>query len=125
MRSIVSRTTTLNALFFAVVVIEIGVLIWALRASAKDGGTYGRQVGRGLLISVVGGLIIIASSLIFTLVAFPRYFEELKALQAELKLPERPDVIQTPLAQALAGFAGTVITGLLASLLISLVARKK
>ena len=41
--------------------IEIAVLIWALRQTARDGRGYGGQVGTGVLIAVIGGALIIRS----------------------------------------------------------------
>lgn len=128
---------TMNGLFFLVILIHVGVLIWALRRSARDGAGYAAQVGRGLLISIAGGLLIVVASLLFVTVAFPRYFEELRDLQAAMMRQAgkneaevtaalgKTAAMQTPAAQAVAGFIGTVVTGLIASLVIALFARGK
>ena len=119
----------LNA-FFAVIIIEIAGLIWGLRQTAAQGRTYSGQVVAGTLMSIVAGAIIICSSLLFTTVAFPDYFNELNAMQRELMLrggKSEQDVaaavaaaapMQTPIANAFAGFIGTVFTGIIASAII-------
>ena len=69
-------------LFFVVIVIEIAGLIWGLRKTAAQGRTYSGQVVAGTLMSIVAGLVIICSSLLFTTVAYPDYFNELNAIAA-------------------------------------------
>ena len=119
----------LNA-FFAVIVIEIAGLIWGLRQTAAQGRTYSGQVVAGTLMSIVAGAIIICASLLFTTVAFPDYFNELNVMQREIMLrggKSEQDVaaavaaarpMQTPIANAFAGFMGTVFTGIVASAVI-------
>jgi hypothetical protein len=126
----------LNA-FFLVILIQIGVLVWGLRRGATEGRRYGGQVGLGVLISLIGGVIIIFSSLLFTTIVFPDYFNELRALheqmlqqagksaseiQAEVALVART---QTPAIQAFAGFAGTMVTGLVVSLITAIFVRAR
>ncbi len=128
---------TLNALFFLVIVIQVGTLIWALRRSAKDGAGYGKQVGRGTAMSAVAAVLIIGSSFLFTSVVFPHYFEELRAMHEQMlrQAGKKDDEIQrlvteaakmeTPMISAITGGVATVITGLLASLVIAVFARGK
>ena len=118
-------------LFFLVIIVEIGGLIWGLRKTAAAGRTYSGQVVAGTLISIVAGLVIICSSLLFTTVAFPNYFEEADAISREMMLKEgKTDAeiqktldeaapMQAPLPNALIGFVGTFITGVLATAVIS------
>jgi len=123
--------------FYVVVLIEIGVLIWGLRLTAKEGKTYGGQVGAGTLMSVIGAVIIFFGSLLFTTVVYPNYFAELREIgrqalmgqgmtleqaEAQMKLMEP---MQTPFMQALIGAVMTVVTGFVASLVIAAVLRKK
>jgi len=122
--------------FYVVILIQIGVLVWALRQTATE-KTYGAQVGAGILMSVIGGVIIIGSSLLFTTVAFPRYFEELRVAQTQMLINsgnteaeaaaqmEMAAQFQTPWYQAIFGFFGTLLTGAVASLVIAIFARKK
>lgn len=100
----------LAVLFMLVVPIEIVVLVFTLRATADR--TYGRQVARGVLVAALAGLVIFSASIVFTTVAFPTYFEDIR------KPPK-------PVANAFAGFVGTVVTGLVSSLVIAIFARRK
>lgn len=128
---------TLNWLFFLVIPIEIGVLVSALQGGVKAGNGYVAQVGRGTAVAAVGGVIILATSLIFTTVLFPRYFEELRDMQAtllrdagmgETEIASQLNAaaaMQTPIANALLGYGATVITGLLVSAIIAVFVRSK
>jgi hypothetical protein len=119
-------------LFFLVIPIEIAGLYWGLKRTAAEERTYRAQVVAGTLMSVVAGVVIIASSLVFTTVAFPEYFEELEAAQrqilqsqgkstAEIEQTVRDNAqYATPMNQALTGFIGTLVTGILASAVIAI-----
>jgi hypothetical protein len=123
-------------LFFLVVPLEIGIVIWALRKTAR-GTTWGGQVLNGLLLSVVAGVIIFAGSLLFTTVAFPNYFAEIQATQAEMLkaggLSEAEigsqvaaaAAMRTPLVNALTGVIGTVVTGCIVAVIAGAFLRKK
>lgn len=125
----------LNA-FWVVVFLQIGVLVWALRQTAAE-KTYWGQVGAGTLMSTIAGVILFGSSLLFTVVVFPHYFEELRAVHAQMlqaaKLPEAEvkaqleaaAASQTPLIQAVSGMIGTVMTGFVASLIIAALVRRR
>jgi len=118
-------------------VIQIAVLIWGLRTTAADGRGYLGQVTMGVLISLVGAVLIFFGSILFTTVAFPNYFEEVRTIgEQALRDAGRTDEevrammamqekVQTPFFQALFGAIGTVITGLLASLVIAIFVRSK
>jgi len=130
------KDPAMMAVFYAVILIQIGVLVWGLRKTAGE-KAYVAQVGAGILMSVIGGVIIMASSMIFTTVAFPEYFEELRAVQMQMATAagkseaeaatelEMAAQFQTPVFQAVFGFIGTLVTGTLASLIIAAFARKK
>jgi hypothetical protein len=131
------KDPSLNALFFLVILIQIGVLIWGLRKTAQEGRSYWGQVGAGTLISLVGGILIFCSSILFTLVIFPEYFEEIrKAGEAYLRSQGKSEAeiaqqlaeaarSQTSFLQALFGFIGTMVTGVVASLVTAAFCRKK
>lgn len=131
------KDPALQALFWVVVPIEIGVLVWGLRQTAGSGRTYGRQVGAGSMISLLGGGIIFFGSLLFTVVVFPDYFEEIRTAGeeafrtqglSEMEIQTRMDQYassQTPFMQALSGFLGTVVTGVLTSLVVAVFIRAK
>ncbi|HLF14406.1 MAG TPA: DUF4199 domain-containing protein [Bacteroidota bacterium] len=123
--------------FFVVILIQLVVILRGLKQTAAQGRTYGGQVAAGTLMSLVAGLIVIGSSLLFTMVAFPEYFAELRVVQAEiLKADGKTEVqiaaelemasqTQTPVMQALFGFIGTMVTGVVGSLIIGAFYRKK
>jgi len=127
---------TLLNLFWVVVAIEIGFLVWGLRQTAAVNG-YWPQVGAGTLASVVAAALIFCGSMLFTSVVFPHYFEELRTIQAGMLTAkgQTADQIaavqalaapfQTPLINALSGVVGTVVTGFVASLVIAAFCRKK
>jgi hypothetical protein len=96
--------------FFVVVPLEVGGLIWGLRKTAAEGRTFSGQVVAGTMMSVVAGVIIICASLLFTLVAFPDY-------------RNHRDTASTPMGEALSGFMGTLVTGIIASAIIAIFVR--
>jgi len=120
-----------------VTLIEVIVLIWALRKTAAQGRSYSGQVVAGTLIALIGGVIIIAASMIFTTVVYPEYFDEINAMTREVMAKQGvsesqiTDAInatssfQTPFGAAIAGFIGTVITGVIASAIIAIWIRAK
>ena len=123
-------------LFFLVIPLEIGIVVWALRKTAA-GATWGGQIVNGLVLSVVASVIIFAGSLLFTTVAFPNYFNDLQAAQTEMlkaagmaEADIRTQVaasaaMQTPLMNALTGVIGTVVTGVLVAAIAGAFWRKK
>ena len=123
-------------LFWVVILIHIGVLVWALRLT-REQKSYGQQVGAGTLISVIGSAIIFFGSILFTAVVFPNYFAEVRAAgesvmreqgMAEADIMAQLDamaVMQTTFMQALSGCIGTIVTGVLASLVIAIFYKKK
>jgi hypothetical protein len=123
--------------FFLVIVLEIGALAWVLRQTALEGRGYGAQVRAGVLVSGIGAVVVFLGSLLFTTVAFPGYFEETRAVaeqmmrsrgleEAEItRSLDEMRVAGTPLNQAVQGFLGTSVTGLLASLGLAAILRSK
>lgn len=123
--------------FFLVIVIEVAGLVWGLRRTAAEGRTYGGQIVAGTMMSVIAGVIIIAFSLVFTTILFPSYFTDLQeAYRAILQQQGKSEaeIVQelnkasagsTPMGQAIQGFMGTLITGIVASAIIGLFFRKK
>jgi hypothetical protein len=123
--------------FFLVIVIEIAGLVWGLRRTAAEGRTYGGQIVAGTMMAVIAGVIVIAFSLLFTTLLFPSYFDDLQAAyrsilqqqgksEAEIAAElSRASAGSTPMGQAIQGFMGTLITGIVASAVIGLFFRKK
>ena len=97
-------------LFFFVIVIEAQGLLWGLRQTAREGRSYTGQVVAGTMMAIIAGVVIIAASLVFTMAVFPEALERMRA----------DDPSTTPMSQALGGFMGTLITGILASALIAI-----
>jgi vacuolar-type H+-ATPase subunit I/STV1 len=128
---------TLQNLFWIVILIQLAVLVWGLRRTAGEGRSYWGQVGAGTLMSVFGGVIIFFGSLLFTLVLFPHYFEDVRKVgegmlraagksEADIKnLLDAQASMQTPFFSALSGFLGTVVTGFVISLIAGAFLRKK
>ena len=123
--------------WYVVILIQAGVIAWGLTLTRDEGKRYGGQLMSGTLISVYGGIIIVFGSLLFTMVVFPEYFEELNVMQKEL-LAQRGMTteqieatqaiamkMQTPVVNAVIGFVMTVITGFILSLILAAFIRKK
>jgi hypothetical protein len=125
------RDPVMLNLFFVVILIELGGLYWGLRQTAAQGRTYGPQLLAGTMMAAIAGVIVIGSSLLFTTVAFPDYFQELEAMQRQMLAAggstaeeveaavQAQAVMQTPIANALAGFIGTLVTGFIGSAIIA------
>ncbi len=126
-----------GALFIGVVMaIEVAGLVWGLRQTAAEGRTYTGQILAGTMMAIVAGVIIIVSSILFTTVVFPQYFADIEqAYRTRLQQQGKGDAeiaaaIQasaasaTPMAQAMSGFIGTLMTGIVASAIIALFARR-
>jgi uncharacterized membrane protein YeaQ/YmgE (transglycosylase-associated protein family) len=123
-------------LFFLVIPLEIGIVIWALRKTAPTTG-WGGQVVNGLVLSLVASVIIFAGSMVFTTVVFPNYFSDLQAMQtamlkssgmAEAQIQSTVALtaaMQTPFMNAISGVIGTVVTGVLVSAIAGAFFRKK
>ena len=127
-----------NVLFISVAMaIEVIGLIWGLRRTALQGRAYGGQILAGTMMAIVAGVIIIASSLLFTIVVFPNYFRDIEqAYRAALVQQGKTEAEitaalaasaagATPMAQAMSGFVGTLVTGIIASALIAIVVRRR
>jgi hypothetical protein len=130
------RDPALMNIFYAVIVIQIVLMFKGLSITAAE-RTYGGQVIAGVLMSFVAGLLIILISLLFTSVMYPHYFEEVRSAiaegmrrrgmgEAEINAEiSAMSAVQSPIANAMAGFFGTVATGFAASLVIAVFRRKK
>lgn len=126
------KDPTMAGAFFLVILIQVFGLVWGLRQTAAQGRTYSGQVVAGTLMSIIAGVIIVISSLLFTTVVFPEYFQELEAgyramltdqgkseteIAAEI---ESWSASQTPMNQAMNGLIGTFVTGVVISAVTAL-----
>ncbi len=118
-------------------VIEIAVLVWALRKTATQGRTWMGQVSAGTMLAFVGGSLIFATSIMLVSYLYPNYFAEANvATEAAYRARGMDDAAvqaamakltaaQTPVAQGLNGFVGTVLTGLIMSAILGIWIRHK
>lgn len=118
--------------FFLVIVIEVAGLVWGLRKTAAEGRTYSGQVVAGTGMAIVAGLVIAGCSLIFTTMVFPNYLADINEMSGRLMLEQgipadevrraldQNAAANTPLRNALTGFVGTFMTGVVASAVIGL-----
>ena len=127
------KDPALFTLFIPIVtVMEVAVLIWALRKTAALGRTYSGQVVAGTLMALIGGVMIICASMLLTSVLVPTFFTDInemsrqvmrKAGQSEQQINDAIAAVawtQTSFLNALAGFMGTVMTGVVASAIIAI-----
>jgi Protein of unknown function (DUF4199) len=131
------KDPSLANLFFLVILIEIAGLVWGLRQTAREGRGYGGQILAGTMMAIVAGVIIIGSSLLFTTVLFPNYSQELEHMyrttlqqqgkgEAEIAAAVQANAASwTPMSQAMSGFLGTLVTGILGSAVIGYFVRGK
>jgi len=128
-----------GSLIFPIVatLIEIAVLIWALRKTAAQGRGWFGQVSAGTMLAFVGGSLIFATSFMLVTQLYPTYVAEANAAMAEAFRAKGMDDAavqaemaklapsQTPLALSVTGFVATVVTGLVVSLIIATFVRSK
>jgi hypothetical protein len=131
------KDSALLNLFWVVVLIQVGVLIWGLQQTAAQGRTYGGQVGAGTLMSAVAAVVLFLGSLLFTMVVFPNYFQDVAAMQEQMLTDQGRSAeeiatianaqapFMTPVVNAITGAVMTVITGCVFSLLIAIFVRSK
>lgn len=121
--------------FWLVVPINIGVIIWGLRQTRFDKG-YGGQVLNGLVIGVVGAIVIVIGAYVLMTAVFPGYLDEVRVMQEEIlaqqaTTPEQRQVQQQaldfamqPWLQALMGGIGTIVTSLITALIAAVWLKK-
>ena len=117
-------------LFFMVIPIQILVMVLALRMHAHT-ASYGRQVWNGFALSLMAAVVVFAGSYVLTTMVFPEYFPQIRAaaenmLQQLGRQPaeiaeemQRNRSLYDPLANAMSGAVGTVLTGLVLSLILA------
>ncbi len=123
--------------FYVVILIHFGGLVWGLRQTARQGRGWASQVLAGTFMSVIAGVIVLGSSLLFTTVFFPEFFSELERIgrvtmqrqgstEAEIAAAlERSRTWATPMTYAFAGLVTTLFIGIVESSAIALVIRAR
>lgn len=131
------RHPTMPYLFWLVVAIQVVVLTFVIRREANQGAGFAAKFVRGAGTAAIAAPLVFLNSLLFTQVVFPNYFEEIRAAQESLLrsqgLPESQiketlqiaASMQNPYLQALLGAIGTIVTGIVVSLVASAVVKKK
>lgn len=117
-------------------VIEIVVIVWGLKKTAQLGRRYGGQVLAGLLIAIVGAVLIMGFSMVWSTV-FTDFAEVAAAMQAdawadagmsEEKIDEllvQTEFTRSSVFQALSGSIATIVTGLVIALIAAIFIRQK
>jgi hypothetical protein len=128
-----------GAMLFPIIatVIELAVLFWALRRTAAEGRGWFGQVSAGTLLAFVGGCLILATSYLYVTQVHPTYLAEVReagiaamrsagmdeaTIQQQQAAQEK---FSTPMAQAVFGFLGTVISGFILSATLGIFLRSK
>lgn len=131
------RDPALQAMFWVVVLIEIGVLYWMLRQLPESEKTFGGILKAGTMMSLIAAVVIFVASYLFTSVVFPGYFEEVRVAGEEMyraqgMTDEQVAAVMASMApmqnsvvNALMGSIGTIVTGFLASAVLGLILKKK
>lgn len=124
-------------LFYCVMLIHIGILVWGLMQTAAQGRKYGGQVGAGTLMSAVAAVIGFAGSLLFTTVVFPEYFNEVQSMMEQMlsdkgmsgeeiqRVLDAQAAFSNPMVNAITGAVMTIIFGLIFSLIIAIFVKAK
>lgn len=131
------KDPTMVNVFFVVILIEVAGLWWGLRKTAAEGRTFGGQIVAGTMMAIIAGVIIIGFSLVFTTIFFPNYFTDLQDAYREIlrqqgksdaeiaRAVSQSSAGATPMGQAVQGFVGTLVTGIVASAIIAIRVRSK
>jgi hypothetical protein len=118
-------------------IIELGVLVWGLKRTAAEGRRWFGQVSAGTLLAFVGGCLILATSYLYVTQVHPTYMSEMneaalafyrsqgmdEAKIQQMMAQQAP--YQAPMAQAVMGFVGTVVTGFILSAILAIFIRNK
>jgi len=128
---------TANLFVPLVILIQLIVLIWALRQTAAEGRGYGGQVVAGILISLVASIIVLVGNIICVTVVFPNYMQDMAAMtehallaagksQAEVQqLMDMSAKMRTPVMQGMFGMIATIACGLVLSVILAVFIRAK
>ena len=131
------KSPATSNLFWVVFLIQIAVLVWALRQTAAEGRGYGGQIVAGTLVSIIGGVLVVIGSYLCMTMVFPNYVHDVAVMQeqglraagkseAEIRqLMEMMAKTSSPAMAAIFGCIGTIVTGFVSSLVIGAFVRAK
>ncbi len=117
------------------IILNIGCIVWGLKGTAATSG-YVRQVGNGILIGVIAGVLIFGFSLLMLTVLMPGYLDEMKQTTIEwLQAADIADETRekqiaavegtAATSQSRAGLFGTLATSLVAAVIAAIFLRRK
>ena len=114
-----TNAMTPTAFVAAAIIINVVIVVLALRQTASD-SNWGGQVLNGLVLGVIGAVIIFLSSFVMTALVFPDYYAEfaeaarLRAVASGLPAEEIEAQVAmatgTPAGSAFSGAIGTLVT---------------
>lgn len=132
------RSPSLGPLFSIVaIVLTVAFVAWGLVQTKALGKKYMGQVVSGVLICLVAAVIIFFGSLLLNYVVFPDFIQEAVDVQMDIMAQRgmaQEEIEQqmsmtsflfTPIAQAILGVVGTMVTGLIVSLILAIFIRQK
>ena len=117
-------------LFFMVIPIQVLVMVLAFRTHTHH-ASYGRQVWNGVVLSFMAAVVVFAGSYVLTTMVFPEYFPQIRAAAENMLMQlgrqpaeiaeemQRNRAMYDPFANAMSGAVGTVLTGLVLSLILA------
>jgi hypothetical protein len=129
------KDPALMALFFLVAVLEVVMVILALRQHARE-NVWWDQVRGGITTGMVASPIIFAGSFAFTKFVFPTYFADITAMgekmmregraaEADIQAYLASQAAQTSVSNAMAGVIGTLVTAVVVAAIGGAFLRKK
>jgi hypothetical protein len=116
--------------------ITAGVLFWGLKQIAAEGRGYWGLVGSGMVIALIACVLIILGSFLFTTL-FPDYADvaltrAAEQAQASGATPEQQEMqmkvaeaLTSPVAHAVTGVIGALLTSFVVSLIVAAIVRQK
>ena len=123
------------AFILPVIILNTGCIVWGLKGTAATNG-YVRQVGNGIMIGAIAGVLIFGFSLLMLTVLMPGYLDEMK--QATIEWLQTADIAEemrdkqiatvegtTATTQSMAGLVGTLATSLVVAVIAAIFLRRK
>lgn len=127
----------LTWVFWLVIPVQIGIIYQLMKTLKSLQASYWKNVGFGTLVSLITGIGMFFSSLLFTEVVFPDYFDTIKEVGIEIyeddgatqeEIDQYAKFYESDnlgVANAVSGVIGSTAFGFFLSLIISLFFRNK